>query len=55
MTPHACCAYVVTGELLEHGWRELHRLLALWKHCKAVGEWPGYTTEMLELKAPFFK
>jgi hypothetical protein len=50
--PHACCAYVVTPELLARGYDEMHRLLALLKHCVSVSEWPGYDTALHNLTSP---
>lgn len=50
--PHGVKIYEVGEYELEKGRAEYRKSLALYKHCKEVGEWPSYSTDIEPLTYP---
>jgi hypothetical protein len=50
--PYAVAIYELTPESIEVGRIQYQRALALYKHCMATGEWPGYDTSIIQLSLP---
>lgn len=52
--PHATRTiyYKTETDIMEYADLRLTELLAIWKQCKASGEWPGYDPEPIEISAP---
>lgn len=44
--------YRAETDIMEYGDQRLSELLAIWKHCKTTGLWPGYDPEPIEISAP---
>lgn len=50
--PYACAFYTAPVALIEHGQREIDRLLPIYRQCVASGKWPGYQTTVTDLVLP---
>lgn len=50
--PYAVAVYELTPESIEVGRIQYQRALALYKHCMATGEWPGYDSSIIQLSLP---
>lgn len=49
---HAIGVYVLDAAAIEAGAHELTELLARWKECQALGEWPAYRKAIVDISIP---
>lgn len=49
---HGCVLYRLRDEDRQTGNEQINMALALYAECKRTGEWPGYTTDVVDLTLP---
>jgi len=50
--PYGVILYRLTDEAIRLGEVQIDYSLALYKRCKETGEWPGYTTDVVDIGVP---
>lgn len=50
--PYAVALYELDAASIEVGRAKYQRALSLYRHCKMVGEWPGYSPEIISIQLP---
>jgi hypothetical protein len=53
--PYATANYYAKTEIVEHGKREMRRLLRTYADCLSKQKWPGYDDEILPIDTPAWK
>lgn len=50
--PYAVACYLMDGDAIQAGHLEVERCLSIYRRCEEVGEWPGYSDELIPLSRP---
>ena len=52
--PYLSAPYKASDSMVAAGWKEIQKLLPIYKKCLVSNSWPAYSTGLVELELPYW-